>query len=119
MIKFARVCDASQKEFKEGYGKLKVQGLNFEIDYQKEKSQSVLVNGSEVDNARVISLNGTPSMVDIDDLTCVTKAQRKALKDGSIQSVTGKYNGLACIVYYDHEEKEYYITLDIDLVLYI
>ena len=119
MIKFARVCDASQKEFRDGTGKLKVQGLNFEIDYQKENSRPVVIDGIEVDNARIISLNGTPSMVDIDDLTNVTKVQRKGLKDGSITSVNGKYNGLACIVYYDHEEKEYYITLDIDLVLYI
>ena len=117
--RFARVCDSSQKEFRAGYGKLKVQGLNFEVDYNKENSKEVVVNGVVVDNAREIALSTNPSMVDIDDITNVTKVQRKGLKDGSIKSVSGKYNGLECLVYYDHMEKEYYITLDIELILYI
>lgn len=118
MIKFARVCDNSQKEFKEGYGKLKVQGLNFEIDYDVTKALQVDINGSKVENAVLYPLLNNKSIVDIDYVTNVTKAQRKALKDGSAVVQSGKYNGLECLVYYNKDLKEFEIELDIQLLLY-
>lgn len=118
MIKFARVCDNSQKVFKEGYGKLKVQGLNFDIDYNVEKSTLVNINGVDVENARLYKLATDKVSIDIDDITNVTKAQRKDLKAGTITTANGKYNGLECLVSYNQDTKEFEIVLDIDLLLY-
>ena len=118
MIKFARVCDNSQKTFKEGKGIVKVQGLNFGIDYDNTRAIAVSINGSNVENAVLYPLLNTKSVVDIDNITNVTKAQRKALKDGSSLVQSGKYNGLECLVYYNKDIKEFEIELDIQLLMY-
>lgn len=117
MIKFVRVCDSSVKDFNAGKGLLKVQGLNFEIDYDVNNAIDVVVNGVTT-NAKLVDINKGLVKVDIDDLTNVTKAQRKDLKNGTIESVKGKYNGIECFVYFDKNEKEFYITLDLQVVLY-
>lgn len=117
MIKFVRVCDSSVKDFNAGRGLLKVQGLNFEIDYNIENAIDVEVNGVAT-NAKLVDINNGLVKVDIDDLTNVTKAQRKDLKNGVIESVKGKYNGIECYVMYDKIEKEFYIKLDLQVVLY-
>ena len=117
MIKFVRVCDSSVKDFNAGKGLLKVQGLGFEVDYDINNSEVVIVNGITT-NARLVNINNGFVKVDIDDLTNVTKAQRKDLKNGTIESAKGKYNSIDCNVYYDKNEKEFYITLDLQVVLY-
>lgn len=118
MIKFARVCDNSQKAFKEGNGKLKVQGLNFEIDYDVNKAIDVFINDTKIESAKLYKLASDKVTIDIDDVTNVTKAQRKDLKAGTILYANGKYNGLECLVSYNQDTKEFEIVLDIDLLLY-
>lgn len=118
MIKFARVCDNSQKAFKEGNGKLKVQGLNFDIDYNVENAIEVVINNNKIENAKLYKLASEKVTIDIDDITNVTKAQRKDLKAGTITTANGKYNGLECLVSYNQNTKEFEIVLDIDLLLY-
>ena len=117
MIKFARVCDSSVKDFNTGKGLLKVQGLNFEIDYDSNNAIDVVINGVTT-NAKMVNINNGFVKIDIDDLTNVTKAQRKDLKNGTLESAKGKYNGIECFVYYDKNEKEFYIQLDLQVVLY-
>ena len=119
MIKFARVCDLSQKDFRNGKGLLKVQGLSTEINYNVENSKEVVINDTIIENARLYNLSSEKVVVDIDDITNITKAQRKDLKNGIIESANGKYNGLECKVYYNQIEKEFEIILDIELLLYI
>lgn len=95
-----------------------MQGVNFVIDYDVTKAQDVVINGLNCEGAKLINLNGGKSIIDIDDITNVTKAQRKGLKDGSITEVIGKYKGLEIKVTYDKEEKEFFGELNLIAVLY-
>lgn len=117
MIKFVRVCDSSVKDFNAGKGLLKVQGLGFEVDYDVNNAIDVVINGVTT-NAKMVDINNGFVKVDIDDLTNVTKAERKDLKNGTLERCKGKYNGIECYVYYDKNDKEFYITLDLQVVLY-
>lgn len=116
--KIVRVCDSSIKEFNAGKGTLKVQGLPFDIDYDINNSSEVYINNEILEGARLISLNTDKVLIDIDEVTNVTKAQRKALKDGSLLVANGKVKGLECEITYNKVEKEFYSNFNIELVLY-
>lgn len=118
MKKIVRVCDSSVKDYNAGKGTLKVQGLPFDIEYDINNSEPVSINNEVLEGVRLIKLNTEKVLIDIDDVTNVTKAQRKALKDGSLLVASGKIKGLDCEITYNKEEKEFYSNFNIELVLY-
>ena len=116
MVKLCRVCDNSRKAFNEGKGLLQVQGLQFNINYNVENASDIIIEGEKV--GKLVKLQGVKTLVDIDDITNVTKENRKALKSGSIASAKGKLNNLEIDLTYNQEEKEFYATLNLIVVLY-